>query len=83
MEEISFALQIDGFVFRNAFFDKHDNITKVDSTGANQHALTTKHTFLDFRFEFNRFATTQQQAHSPDIEANQIAGAASGSASTA
>jgi hypothetical protein len=81
MGEISSQLRIYRFVFQDALFDEHDYITEVDSTGANQHAFTAEHTFLNFRFELNRFATTQQQIHSPDIKANQIARTAGGSAS--
>ena len=80
---VSYNLRINRFVLQNALFDEHDHIAEVDSPRANQHALATEHTFLDFRFEFNRFATAQQQVHSPDIEADQISSAASGGASAA
>jgi hypothetical protein len=80
MEETSFVLRIYGFVFQYAFFDEHDYIAEVYSTWTNQHTLATKHTFLNLRFEFDRFATSQKKVHSPDIKTYQIACAAGGSA---
>ncbi len=71
------------FIFRDAFFDEHDHIPDVDPARANQHTFAAEHTFFNFRFEFNRFATPQQQIHPPDIKTNQIVGAAGGRASSA
>ena len=70
---------VDGFVFQDAFLDEHDHIAQVDTTRTDQLAFATKHAFLDFRFKFQGFTTTQQQIHAAYIETDQVGSAASSS----
>jgi len=43
-------LKFGCFVLGGTFFNEHDYITKINSSWANQHTFTTKHTFLYLRF---------------------------------